>query len=46
MRGSSAGRKKPDGEALSPNPQSPSPTDVSGDNAVQALLRKIKNPNS
>jgi len=46
MRGSSASSKKQDGEESASNPQPPSPTDMSGDNAVQALLRKIKNPNS
>ncbi len=46
MRGTSAGASKRDNAEKTPTTASPSSMDMSGDNAVQALLRKTKNPHS
>lgn len=46
MRGTSASAKKREGDDTSKTTQTPSTLDASGDNAVQALLRKTKNPHS
>jgi hypothetical protein len=46
MRGPSASSKQRDNDDTDTTKQSPPAIDVSGDNAVQALLRKTKNPHS
>jgi hypothetical protein len=46
MRGTSASAKKREGDDTATKTQTPSTIDTSGDNAVQALLRKTKNPHS
>ncbi len=46
MRSTGASARKRDSDDPSPTPSTPSTMDVSGDNAVQALLRKTKNPHS
>ena len=46
MHSAGASARKREGDDTTKKTQTPSATDVSGDNAVQALLRKIKNPHS
>jgi hypothetical protein len=46
MHSAGASARKREGDDATTKTQTPSATDVSGDNAVQALLRKIKNPHS
>jgi hypothetical protein len=46
MRGTSASAGKREGDDATTKTQTPSTIDASGDNAVQALLRKTKNPHS
>ena len=46
MRGTSASARKGEGDDTTTKAQTPSTIDASGDNAVQALLRKTKNPHS
>jgi len=46
MRATSASASKRDGDDTTTKTQTPSTIDASGDNAVQALLRKTKNPHS
>lgn len=46
MRGTSASARKREGDDTTTKTQTPSTIDASGDNAVQALLRKTKNPHS
>lgn len=46
MRGTTASAKKRDSNDTTKSTQTPSTMDISGDNAVQALLRKTKNPHS
>jgi len=46
MRGTSASARNREGDDATTKTQTPSTIDASGDNAVQALLRKTKNPHS
>ncbi|MGD0061629.1 MAG: type IV secretion system protein [Verrucomicrobiia bacterium] len=46
MRSTSANTRNPESDDTSTTASTPSSMDVSGDNAVQALLRKTKNPHS
>ncbi|MGD0061678.1 MAG: hypothetical protein ABSD58_19900, partial [Verrucomicrobiia bacterium] len=46
MRSASAGTRDRDSDGTGTTASTPSSMDVSGDNAVQALLRKTKNPHS
>lgn len=46
MRGTSASARKREGDDTTTKTKTPSTIDASGDNAVQALLRKTKNPHS
>jgi hypothetical protein len=46
MRSTSASTRKRESDDTTKTTQTPSTMDMSGDNAVQALLRKTKNPHS